>query len=290
MFQPMTRNLILKDFDRLYGDIISCEDDSISGEEASGIGLKLGDLFSRIVNDAKATLARPFSHGRMVRSEFTAFEKGHKLHLKALFKDVDISKSNTYVVVPENFISTYPDAVNDVQKGLDIIQFDDTLDRFANTIEDLRKEDVERYYLSIGRLNQDQTKITKISKRDAEDITKGIFDPRKWDKQKEKPAKDVFLSTKDMEKTQDVIREWEGYHKQAIVAQERLETLNEQVDSIIDTVLKMETVKKKTLSTIHGYLQAMAVQVDMYGAFIHHAQVIEHNYVVAAKTLLKEEL
>lgn len=290
MFQSMATNVTSYEMDCLGEDIRALENDVLSAQEASAVGLKLVDLFTRVVNNAKTTLVRPFSSKPMLRSEFSAFEKGHKRQLKSLLKNVDISESETRVVVPENFVTTYPNAVSQIQKGLDILGFEDTLSRFASTIDDLEKDGVERYYLHIERLNKEKTKITKLSKTAAESITKEIFNPLKWDKKKEKQAKIVLISAKNMEETQDVIRNWEAYHKQAIDAHNHLENLNKRVEKIIDRIVKMETVQKKTISAIYNYLHAMGVQVDMYGAFIHHSQVVEHNYIVSAKILIKEHL
>lgn len=290
MYQSMATNLIQQEMDCLSNDIISLDNDTISAEEAASLGLRIGDLFTSIVNNAKTALSRPFTKRKMQRSEFNAFEKAHGRQLKTFFRNVDISKSETIVVVPENFITTYPDAISCVQRGLDILNFEDTLNRFTSIIEDLDNDGVERYHLYTGRINKDREYITKLSKTGAEDMTKKIFNPRKWDKKKEKMAKEVFVSTKDMKDAQDTIENWESYHKYAVESQERLENLNKKVDNIIDKIVKMETIKKSTISSIHNYLYAMGVQVDMYGAFIHHAHVLEHNYIVSAKILLKEDL
>ena len=278
----------LQALEQIQDDIDLLDEDSISAEEAANVGLKIADTFSRVINNVKTTITRPFKTNKFVRSEFTAFEKSYPTQIQSLMRNVDISKIETPVSTPENFITTYPKAIETVQDGFKTIDMARTISSFEDGLRALDKENIDTYHTLNKMLNKKQSEVMKITKKEAENMTKTMFDPKKWNRSKLKPAKDVFVSTSDLKRSHDMLKKWEVYHKQAVDLSKKLDDINDRVDKIVDNVVSLETVRKETISAIHDYLQAMAIQVDMYGAFIHHAQVIEHNYVIALKKLFKE--
>lgn len=238
---------------------------------------RIADAFIKVFNNFRTITLHPFSKFR--RSELMAELQSKSTQIKALYNK-NILDGKVLVPVPNGMINDYPITINEVINLYNTINLERTMAKLIDYIYRFSKTQDHSFLFLTKQLTKD---ITNVDKR-TDDHIKKIF--AKKSSIDMRPFNEVFGTAKDFRKCKDDILTFNEYFQYAANLTDKVDFIEKGFIAIMD---KLEKVKNKTdLIALHDLVYTAAMQLDYYGIALHMMQIIEHNYVLALREVLKK--
>lgn len=243
--------------------------------------LSIGDFFGRVLNNLKTYALRAFSNFK--RSELRAFLDSHALTTTAVLKNKAGRYGNIPVAIPDGMIKPYLPVTTFLSEWSAAAEFSSVMVVAETYLALYDKLGIDEYEDLVKETEEATAAISKVSQKDIEKKLRTMF---------------VARHTPDNEKASKVLPDHRtlmavhihvlGFEADYIVAMnlsKRLDAVDANVGKLVNQLKRLSSVDGEYLKALTGFVSTLAEQVDMFGVLLDYEQRVEHNYVLALRSL-----
>lgn len=221
------------------------------------------------------------------RSELRAYDDDHRSDVTKALSAIETLDKKILVAVPEGMVGTYDETASVLLKGfksVDVKAVSALVKTFlakANTIDPASGDAVSQFCresaLDIKTL-QDLPKQTSLKE------VKSVFGKSRL---MYRPLGRVFSSPIAGAKSahRDILS-FDRFFLEASRYKSQFEQITGDIAKILTKLELAPVVKTEFVQAIFSVLTGYTWMVDFYGVVLHEAQKVEHNYVIALKTIV----
>lgn len=255
-----------------------------TAEESLRTFYSLLDFFGRLANNLKTYLLKGFKSFK--RSELHAYMDAHRIIAGRFLKDRNADFKDVRVPIPDGLTGTYASAATLVETSLKTASFPTVIDSTLAYLALYDTKSVDEYESLTTETAFAVKQITKTDKDALEEwIRENFIDKHTPDP---KPAYQVIGDHKSLLMIHSQILGFEKNYFDAQKAVKAIDQIEKKIDLIIKRLKGLRSIDATYLKNFHAFVLTLAIQMDTYGALLDYAQRIEHNYVLALRTLINE--
>lgn len=276
-----------KVFTLLHGCVESFQGTIDGSLEGLSFFLSLGNALHKVYTKVKVNLSTWGDDFH--QSELKAFYTNNQTAVDSLFRTLPVLDDKLLVPVPEGMSKPYDitsKVLYDACETFDVTDMTKKLLVYLKDLKSLSLDDKDAVEAFTSKHKDFVIEISAIPKASAKMDVRKCFNASRL---LYKPIRQAFSHTSMIKETYGTLIKFDKTFADAVKYRETFSETTRLIDDVIHRLESAKSVPAKLCQNLFSVLTAFTWMIDLYGSILHDAQRVEHNYVSALATLIKEK-